>query len=381
MTIGVSDRFRAAYNGPHIVVSRGYLYGADGSQIGGEVTFDRLAQNAVNIDVTAANRRSAVLQLVDFDGVLLPLTPFGSLALVNEIRLFRGIQFAPGDEELAPLGVFGIQTAKESATPAGPGVSLTAIDRSKRLDVDLVHGLSFAKGTTFDVIFAALADASGVIFDKFFDDDVAATAAPAIVFHAGDNIWQQIQTAASSLGCWAYFDEVGVFTVVPVPDPDGQTADWAYMSGPTAMFDESDRQLALEDGSQKAYSHAVIQSNVHGTDTPLRSDAYDTDPSSPTYYLGPFGDRPVFDSDVSSFVGSQPQADKASVALLRRNYGLLERVTVRGAPNPALTGGDVLLITDPKSDTDGTYITEQIPMPLFAAGGESTIVCRSRQLH
>lgn len=381
MTFGVTQRFRDAYEQNHLAAVAGILLSPDGTAIGDPLLFDTAAQNTVAVDVTAANRRQCQLSLADPEGVLTPLTADSALSLVNEIALYRGIHYGDGDDELCPLGIFGIQTAVEAESQAGPTVAVSGIDRSKRLDVNLSHGFAIAAGTTFDVLFTKLADASGVIYDKYFDPEVIATTTPAIIYNAGDNIWQQIQTAASSLGCWAYFDVDGTFTVVPVPDPDGQPVDWVYAAGATAMFDEVERTLALEAGNQKAYSHAVVRSAVHKTGAPLRSDAFDADPSSPTYWLGPFGDRPIFDDNVSSFITTQAQCDRAAAALLRRNYGILESVTLRAAPNPALSGGDVVAITDPKSDTDSVYIAEQFSVPLFAAGGTTTITFRSRQLH
>lgn len=379
MTYGVTDAFRDAYVRSHKVVADGGIYSPDGTLLV-PLTFDRLASNGVTVDVTAGNRRSCALTIID-DGSLLPLDAGSPLAPVNEIRLRRGIQFDDGTSEFVPLGVFGIQSASETAGTAGPAVAVAGIDRSKRLDVNLLHGLSYPAGTGFDVMFSGLADASGVTYEKLYDDDVTMTSTPALVFNAGDNIWQQIQTAASSLGCWAYFDVDGVMNVIPVPGIDEQNSPtWTYERGARAMFDQTERQLALEDGSQRAYSHAVIESQVHGTGAPLRSDAYDDDPTSPTYYLGPFGDRPVFDTNVSSFITTQAQADRAARALLRRNYGFLERVTMQVAPNPALEGGDVVSITDSLTHTDAAYISESFPVPLFAAGGLQTMTFRSRQI-
>lgn len=381
MTAGVTPKFRAAYEQSHIVSAGGILATPEGTPIGRPLTFQILAANSVKVDVTAANRRSCTLALLDPDGTLAPIVPGSPLALINEISLYRGIRFDDGTSEPCPLGVFGIQTALSVGSAAGPIIAVTAIDRSKRLDVNLSHGRSFLAGTPWSEVFSGLSDESGIVYEKAYGDAVVSSTSPALVFNAGDNIWQQIQTAASSLGCWAYFDTAGVFTVIEVPDPDGQPIDWEYGHGANAMFVGSTRQLALEDGSQKAYSHAVVTSQVHGTNAPLRSDAFDNNPLSPTYYLGPFGDRPVFDSNVSSFVSTQAQCDAAAAALLRRNYGLLERVTLQAAPNPALEGGDVVQIADPNTDTNGVYISESFEIPLFASGGLTSITFRSRQLH
>lgn len=378
MTVGVTDAFRAAYAGSHRSTVTGSLYSPDGQVL--PVTFDRVGNNSVQVDVTAANRRSCALTLVD-DGTLRPVSATSPTSPINEIALWRGIRFIDDTVELCPLGIFGIQEAFETATPAGPAITVNGSDRSKRLDVILTHGLSFAAATSFAFVLAALADASGVTFSKFFDPIVFSTLTPVLVFHAGDNIWEQIQTAASSLGCWAYFDEVGTFTVVPVPDPDGQPIDWVYAHGAGATFDDTARRLALEDGSQRAYSHAIVESTVQATGAFIRADAFDTDPSSPTYVSGPFGDRAIKDDSVGAFITTQAQGDASAAALLRRNYGLLERATMRTLPNPALTGGDILQVTDPNTDTDGVYITESFPIPLFAAGGSQPITCRSRQLH
>lgn len=376
MTAGVTDAFRTAYSVSHVATAGGTLTDFTGAQIGPPLTFDRAGTNTVNVDVTAANRRSCTLALVDTDSLFAPLRADGPLALVNEISLYRGIVL-PDRTELKPLGVFVIQAALSTS----PGViTVTGIDRSKRFDVNMSKALSFAAGTSFATVFTGLMGASGIYYNTFYDPTVAVTTTPALVFNAGDNIWQQIQTAASSLGCWAYFDTAGVFTVVPVPDPDGLPIDWVYGAGTQATFDHTTRQLALEDGSQKAYSHAVVQTSVQGNVAPVRADAYDSNPASPTYYLGPFGDRPIFDSNVSSFITTLGQAQAAANALLTRNYGILERVTLQAMVNPALEGGDVLSITDPDTGTAGTYITESLPIPLFAKGGLQTITCRSRQL-
>lgn len=380
MSLGVTDRFRAAYAGDHTVAVSGSIYTEDGELVG-EVTFDRSAANSVNVDVTAANRRSCSVSLVD-DGnpALRPVTPYSATALTNELRLFRGIDYGDGTNELLPLGVFGIQDAFETDSPAGPAITVTGIDRSKRLDVILTHALSFPAGTAWDDVFAGLSDASGVIFDKSYDPSTVTSFSPALAFHAGDNIWQQIQTAANSLGLWAYFDETGVQTIIPIPDPSGADIDWAYTAGAEAMFDQTTRRLALEDGSQRAYSHAIVESTVQATGHFLRSDFFDTDQSSPTYYLGPFGDRAIMDGNVGAFIHTAAQCATAAAALLRRSYGILERVTLRAAPNPALVGGDIISIVDPVTDTNGIYITESFAIPLFAVGGTSQITCRSRQL-
>lgn len=385
MTVyGVTDRFRAAYQQSHRVIAQGYITdGINGNIVIPALAFDINQQNEVTVDVTAANRRSVTLTIIDTDHTLLPLTALGPLAPIgNEVILSRGIQYVDDTDELVPLGVFGITGAQAARSPIGPAITITGVDRSKRLDVILTNGLSFAAGTGFDTIIDGLANASGVTFPTNYDPIVAANLSAALVFAEGDNIWSKIQDSAASIGCWAYFDVNGNLTVEPIPDPDSASVEWAYIAGTDAVFDETTNALLIEDGTNQAYSHAIVESTANTATAPLRGDAFDNDPSSPTYYLGPFGDRAIRDDGtLGAYTTTQDQVDTAAAGLLRRNYGLLERVTFRAAPNPALAGGDILAMTDPVTGIDDVYVSETFNMPLFAAGGTMGATLRSRQLH
>lgn len=378
---GVTDKFRAAYSYSHLIVATGSIQDGNGNIITPVLQFDLTGRNEVSVDVTSANRRTCSLAIVD-DGTLLPLDAKTSplTPVANEIVLARGIRFVDGTAELVPQGIFGIQEANEARSPAGPIVTITGTDRSKRLDVILTHHLTFAAGSNFGTIISALADASGVVYTKSYDVTVTTATSPKVLFAVGDNIWEKIQDIAASLGCWAYFDVLGNLVVEPVPDPSTAEAEWIYAAGAQAVFDDTTRALTLEDGSAKAYSHAIVQSNVHTKTAPLRSDAFDTDPSSPTYYLGPFGDRAIFDDNTSGFITNQAQCDAAAAALLRRNYGILEKVTFRAMPNPAFSGGDIISLADPETNTAGVYVAETFNMPLHAAGGSMSGTFRTRQL-
>lgn len=382
MSIGVSDKFKAAYTQPHSVVASGFLQDRDSGSVIQNLAFSLTGRNEVTIDATSANRRTLACELLDVPaGSLLPVDAKSLLAPIsNEIVVSRGIQYADGTSELCQLGVFGIFTAQEVRTPAGPGIEVMAYDRSKRLDVNFSQDHSFAKNTPFDTIITTLMDASGVIFPKHFDPSVHATLSPAVVFRTSDKIWEQVQKIATALGCWAYFDVYGVFQMVPVPDTVNASVAWSYVEGADCTFDATDRTLETEDGSAKSYSRTIVISSVHASGAhPIRADAYDLDPDSPTYYLGKFGNRPYVDGNVSQFVSTLAQAQAVANALGRMYFGLLERVHFSAAPNPALDAGDVLLVTDAETHTNNTYVLESFNMPLFAAGGASTATLRTKQ--
>ena len=128
----VTDTFLSSVRKSHISKIKVEIYDtANGnilstvSPIGGEVT----------IDSRRSVRRQCSLEFVDADGTLVPTNNRSSVLLPynREVKIYRGIQYQDGTEELVPLGVFQLTTVEVSDSPQGVKISVQGSDRSLRV--------------------------------------------------------------------------------------------------------------------------------------------------------------------------------------------------------------------------------------------------------
>jgi hypothetical protein len=109
------------------------------------------------------------------------------------------------------------------------------------------------------------------------------------------------------------------------------------------------------------YNAVVASGDGTDTVTPARGVAFDNNPSSPTYFSGPFGPVPRFYS--SPFITTVGQAQSAASAILLQNLGLTYSVDFEAAPNPALQPYDPVLVTYPSGASE-THILDKVTVPL-----------------
>ncbi len=105
----------------------------------------------------------------------------------------------------------------------------------------------------------------------------------------------------------------------------------------------------------------------------MRAQAYDSDPSSPTYYLGPFGMRPLLitTDDAATAADCQALADTT----LRRVSGADQELTITSVPVPFLTPGDRVRVVDGVG-TDATFQVTALTIPLDVTTAMTAIVKR-----
>jgi hypothetical protein len=96
--------------------------------------------------------------------------------------------------------------------------------------------------------------------------------------------------------------------------------------------------------------------------------AYDDDPRSPTYYLGPFGLVPRFVSN--PLIKSQVMGDRVAATQLRNHLGVTRSVNFSAVPNPALDAGDVVEIVYENGLVEN-HVIDVVTIPL-APSGEMT---------
>jgi hypothetical protein len=377
----VTDRFIAALTGGHQTTVRvEVLPGGDETN---RVDLSNYLTDG-SIDVSRqAIRRSGTLTFVDRDqsGLIVPtgndslLAPYG-----NQIRVWSGIHFDDGTEELVPVGTFRIT----KSTSRYPRCEVELSDRAWIVaNAKLTAPYFVAAGTTWDAAIANLLGDryNGVPVDIPPVEFLSTT--PRLTLDEQADPWDAAQQWAASLGYALYFNPLGVATIVSevglaVADPV-----WIYDGTPTAAvpYDPSDwANLALYDeavtwDTTDAFNAVVISGNSSSNSTSVRGTAYDLDADSPTRWGGPFGYKPLFESDET--VTSSGHATQKAFGRLQQVAGVAESLTIPAVCNPALAVGDLVHVIRPELGIDTVHMLDHIPLPLF--GGAQILETRVRR--
>lgn len=370
---GVSERFRQTIAESHNVVVRAEVL-ADGVPIldltpaGAGV----LTTGNVTVDRRNAPRRRMSVRLVDVEGALVPADATAALAPYgNEVRLHRGVRYPDGTVETVPQGIYQLQRATVEDSADGLVITLEGNDRSAWVSDarwDDVYPVAAGQLWT-DVLEAALADRyADVVVDFEAIDDTT----PKLVWGAdaaNSDPWGDFQKAAAALGCDLFFDQRGVCVLRTTLDPTELGAAAEFVEGETATILNASRVFDRAGG----YNGVIATGESTSNDTPVRAVVWDDDPSSPTYYLGKYGKKPLFFS--SPLITTTTQATKAARSRLRKLIGATEAVEFSAIPHPALDGDDAVLVTRARAGITAIYMADQIEMPLTAEE-EMRVVCR-----
>ena len=372
-----TDRFITEIRRSHTVVS--YVDVISSSQ---EVRRLVAVDGEVTVDRTAQFRRSGRVACIDPTGDFTPdeagalLTPYGS-----EVRPYRGVRYSDGTVELYPLGVFRISksTISEASSHgggAGVRIALEMFDRSRTISrAKFTSVYTIPPGTN------AL-DAIKLLVARSFPDaeydaisTTVTTTAPKI-YAAGDDPWEAIVEFAKSMGCEVYFDVDGRVVVAPPVDIDAlPTPDFSYIEGNGCTMTDLQKVYADEPG----HNGVVVTSESPGDEKPpVRAEAWDMEPSSPTYRYGPYREVPKFETDnnVKTVAEAQAMAD----SLLRGMLGVPSQLSITSWVNPALEAGDVVEVRRKKMHVDGLYAVDAFNIPLRKDGTQALTLRQKRRV-
>lgn len=361
-----SDRFIEEIQGSHTVVAYADVHAPNQG-------VKRLwaVSGEVNVDRTAQHRRAGRIECIDPEGIYVPdegdvgvLTPFGT-----EVRLYRGVRYDDGTEEVLALGVFRVSRSQfsESTGNAGVRINLDLFDRSRTVARDKFTSVyTVPQGTN-------VVNAIKLILGRTFQDieydcisSPLATSAP-MVFDTSDDPWQACIDLAVSIGCEIYFDVTGRVVLAPPTDIDAlPNPDFRYVEGPSSTMTDLSREFTDEPGFN---GFIVTGESVGDEKPPVRAEAWDNEPSSPTYRLGPYGEVPNFvtDSNVKTVADAQKMAD----SLLKGSIGFASQLSVSSWTNPALEAGDVVEVVRSKMGVSGLYAVDAFSVPLGKDGMQS----------
>lgn len=318
-------------------------------------------------------RRTLSAELVDPAGDLVPANPHDLLSTVggNEVKVWAGYRHPDGEVEAFPQGVFGLSDNVSEDTAASMMLSLQGTDRSRAVSRNKFSApYVVANGTNgVTAVQALVADRRP---STLFVTMPTGLTVPRMVFEERDDPWQSAMKIAQSFGYEVFFDPVGDCVIQPEPDPGASPVTWSYVEGEEATF----TKLRRATSNERAHNgFVVIGESTYGI-TPARGEAWDTDPNSPTYYLGPYGRYPYIETN--TLVSTQAQVDAAAAAGLRRVLGATDAIEVEMVPNYAHVEGDVVYVERERSKVGLNLVMNRLSVPLGL--GAMGVAMRERRI-
>lgn len=332
----------------------------------GEVIYDDLQvhEGNVTVDKQAANRRRCNVKVSDVAN----LTPKDANDLLHplsghELKLYRGVHINKEDrDELVPLGVFQLEDADIDDSGEAVNVNIKGFDRSKKIERQrYIEPYFVAEGENYaDAILDLINFVEPGLVYNFMN---TTRETPPMIFgtggwSGGGNPWKDAVKMAESLGAELFFNSEGICVLRPEPDPATDPIVWEYEEGEENTILYIARGLTREE----VFNH-VIAYGANSSTEPIRVEAVDDDPDSPTYIDGPFGDVPTFYR--STMLLTVDQAQDAADAKLRSVLGTPEQARFNSIVNPAHELGDVITITrDRIGMNESRHVLDKISIPL-----------------
>lgn len=366
----VTDRFLTAIRQPGIrtiatvdVLDQGTIVQGGLPIVSGTLTRDRTALNLGRLSCVVASPELA------------PRTPTDILGPAGfELQLNTGVQYYDGTQELVPSGIYGIQKARVSG--ADLTTSIDADDRSRKVAEALLEvPRSFAPG--HDPGLTALALVLEVIPGVTLHiDSVGFEAGGRVTYGVDSNRWSIINSVFKSVGAWVYFDGEGNLAGQPEPDVRTTNPVWTIDDGPGGVLIAT-QPVDLLWSRESAFNKTRVVAENLEFDVTYVGTATDTATSSPSFYGGRFGPKPmptVHSAHATSTAGCQA----AARALLVAKQGVAMSIDFSTVPNRALEPADVVTIRQTNLGIDLPVVIDSLVTDL-APGGGMTGAVRARQ--
>ncbi len=345
------------------VVSAVAVLNADGSVL--DYLTDIMAGGTVTLDTTAEVLATCSFQCLDPAGLLTPLVSGGGQLNPEgvELQIFAGYDIN-GDVTLFSQGIFGVQecdaVSGSGTTSPGPVLSVTGNDRAFRVSAaQFTDALSVAAGgTVAEGVLAILAAQAPWCTRTNIAPSASTIAAQA--FQPGDDPWAAIQKICASAGQLAFFDAHGVFCVIDDPSANPTKPVVTFIDGPGQLATSVSRVTSNSPG----YNGVVVVGQALGNSSAVISgSAFDLNPASRTYALGPYGKRPAPPVQVST-VSTDADAAKMAQALLPQVLGMTLQTVVDCVPLFFLRAYDLFYVQNRATQTREVAILEQATIPL-----------------
>lgn len=312
----------------------------------GELTDN--GEETVPGDLSLTVPAGAARELTPLDP-LAPLAPFGQRVYVR-----HGIRYPDGSEELLPLGWQQIQsTDPEYLTGAlrTTGQSLEVILEESKL----TQPRQPPSGATFLSELKALVG-TRVLFTQTLPAGVTNRAIPK------DRVWEgsRLEALSDLAAAWPVrlkVDDQGVLRILRVVDELSRTPVVTLRTGERGVVASWDAPNSREELYNAVFARGEEEA---GDARAVAGYAYDTDPKSPTFYGGPFGERPL--EYASPLLTTKAQAEKAARTLLNRRLRRTRTVSVELVPDARLQVDDYVRLETPEIVGVGRIASTKLPL-------------------
>ena len=389
----ISEGCRAALKTDHSLDVVAEVYDGFRSLIAstyGTPRIEMLGDGAITVERKALHTRVVSFSVIDTDGALIPTFEQRYLDPLYrpQVQFYFDVGWADetGDHvERIPAGRFALDDNDAVEREGGALMQCTGTGRSSALvsQNPWTSPFPIPDGITWDAaIKLALGDRCGLTiadpvtalsgWSPIFRFSPSTALTPKGIVLGGDSRsdpWAELQKFAEGDGKELIEDATGGFVLRPIPTTAGAVV-WHY--------DETEESTALGSMHRKmrvadVYNGVIVRCSAPWLLFPVTGVAWDTDPFSPTYYLGPFGMKPkLIDDAIASTVG---QANAAAAVHLGATLGLVEEMPFDALTNPAHDPGDVVSIGSEALAVTDVALLDSFTLP-FDVGRPMTVVVR-----
>lgn len=350
-----SSRYDDIYRQSHTVAARVDVLALDGS-IQYSTSDGSLRVDDGNVSASsAAIRRTGDFQMRgDLDHMLRWWLRDDN----TRFQLWRGIRYPDGSTELGSLGYFCATEVDLDDSGVSKLHRLTLADESYLVSERSLTTAVSLNGNIAEIVKLLISGALPSIRFASVEDDFNANAT--VAYNVKADPWQSALDLLASSGGEAYMDVAGLCKIRKIPQLDKSYPIWVFRDG--ANCDYMNIQSTL---LRKRSNHVIATSETPQAGTPFRSDVYDLDPTSSSYYLGRYGDVPFFLEGVA--VNSQAQLDVAANAAFQKVKGKADTQTVSLLPHVFFEIDDVVFFQRQNTEQSGYYIIDKLAIPLSYA--------------
>lgn len=343
----------------------------------GIVTLPNLPVTAgdVTVDETAAARRRGSITVAATADIVAPSTSTDALAPYgNELQLSAGVRYGDATTELVPVARLRIDTAEVFDTGAAltivcAGVDRAAVVEEERFDAPwLVNPSADVGNELLRIVQRTYPD---VAFDISGTTGKTTSAEPVVLLEQAKPWSEGVAPIARNFGLEAFFDGQGQFVVRAMATP-ATTPEFDYVEGDNCTVTGARNKL-----DAASFNKAIVETSPTDGTAPLRGVAIDDDPTSPTYYGGPFGRRPRWLK--SPILTTQAQVDLAAQTLLATELGGTELLTFTAVADYARDAGDVVRFRRDRMGVNDNVIISSLSLPLDPTR-EMSVTTRRRRL-
>lgn len=368
----ISAAYKLAVTKSHHAISRVDICTPTGQVL---ATLPNVVTGKVDADETRAIRRTCTINCVSEGRSLDDFVPVAKGDLLhpasgNELRIYRGIQFDDGTQEMCPLGVFRMTTPKVEDKNGEINITLNGQDRSSWVDrIFWQKVYQISAGTDLATALQAAINnrVGGLNYNMTPTTDVTGIVTWGKNIAANNNPWKDFTKLATAFGYSLFFGLSGEVVMVPSIDPTNAPVVAQFVEGAGCVMLTA--SSSLDETKERNACIVLAKGKGKGT-VPAQAIAYDNDPSSPTYWFGDWGQSPYVYETHEFPVPGQSHGDAVAKAQAVANYQYqlvrraFESVSVTTLPYAALDIGDCVNIVRSAIGIGGEYTISTLNIPL-----------------